>query len=217
MNEISGTNTKVGTGEIESKLVKQRSPYTIFAGTFLSATMVTGLNSDLNGLIVATVRNNVYDSSTGQYLLIPQGSRLVGTYNHELAYAQNRLMVGWNRVIYPNGTSFLLHGQPGTDLQGQSGFAGNVDNHYGKVFGAAFIMGLIFGGTTVAVGNQATNPYQLSAGATIANQVGAEMGQTGLQVISKGLNIPPTITISPGYKFNVLTTADLILKPYVYE
>lgn len=216
-NAITGTNTSVGTGEIDSRLTKLKSPYTIFAGTFLPATMVTGLNSDLNGVIVASIRNNIYDSATGKYLLIPQGARLVGTYNHEVTYAQNRLMVGWNRVIYPNGTSFLLRGQPGTDLQGASGFTGDVDNHYGKIFGSAFLMGLIFGGTTAAVGNQGTNPYQLSTGATIATQVGAQMSQAGLQVVSKGLNIPPTIVVSPGYKFNVLTTADLILKPYIYQ
>lgn len=215
-NAISGTNTTIGTGEISSKLTAQKSPYTIFAGTFLPATMVSELNSDNSGEIVATVRNNVYDSTTGKYLLIPQGSRLIGTYNHNIAYGQNRLMAGWNRVIYPNGTNFLLRGQPGTDLSGASGFTGDVDNHWMQKFGTSALMGLIFGGMTIATGNQATNPYQLSAGATMASQVGAQMSQAGLQVIQKGVNIPPTIIISAGYKFNILTTADLILKPYVY-
>ena len=217
LNQVTGTNTTIGTGEIDSKMQKQKSPYMLFAGTFIPATLTTGLNSDLNGVLVASIRNNVYDSTTGKYLLIPQGSRLIGTYNHDVAYGQNRLMAGWNRIIYPNGTSISLHGQPGTDLQGFSGFTGEVDNHYAKIFGASFVMGLIFGGTTMATGNQATNPYQISAGATIANQVGAQMSQAGLQVVSRGMNIPPTIIVSPGYKFNVLTTADLILKPYIFE
>jgi type IV secretory pathway VirB10-like protein len=216
-NSISGTNTSVGTGEIDSKLKTQRSPYTIFAGTFIPASMVTGLNSELNGQIVATVRNDVYDTTAGKYLLIPQGSRLIGTYNHDISYGTNRLMAGWNRVIYPNGTSFLLHGQPGTDLQGFSGLTGDVDNHWLERFGSSALIGLIFGGMTAATGNQGTNPYQLSAGATIASQVGAQMSQTGLQVIQKGMNIPPTVIISPGYKFNILTTADLVLKPYIYK
>ena len=215
-NAISGTNTTIGTGEIKGKLRAQKSPYIIFAGTFLPATMVTPLNSDNSGEIVATVRNNVYDSTTGKYLLIPQGSRLIGTYNHNIAYGQNRLVAGWNRVIYPNGTDFPLRGQPGTDLSGASGFSGDVDNHWMQKFGTSALMGLIFGGMTMATGNQATNPYQLSAGATIASQVGAQMSQAGLQVIQKGVNIPPTIIISEGYKFNILTTADLVLKPYVY-
>ena len=216
-NSITGTNTKVGTGEIDSQMKAQRSPYTIFAGTFIPAQMVTGMNSDLNGEIVALVRNNVYDSTNGKYLLIPQGSRLIGTYNHDIAYGQNRLIAGWNRVIYPNGTSFLLHGQPGTDLAGMSGLTGDVDNHWMERFGSSALVGLIFGGMTAATGNQGTNPYQLSAGATIASQVGAQMSQTGLQVIQKGMDIPPTVIISPGYKFNILTTADLILKPYIYK
>ncbi|MFN8770822.1 MAG: TrbI/VirB10 family protein [Neisseriaceae bacterium] len=216
-NAITGTNTKIGTGEINSQLKTQHSPYTIFAGTFIPAQMITGMNSELNGQIVALVRNDVYDSTTGKYLLIPQGSKLIGTYNHDIAYGQNRLIAGWNRVIYPNGTSFLLRGQPGTDLQGFSGLTGNVDNHWGTRFGSSVLVGLIFGGMTAATGNQATNPNQLSAGATIATQVGAQMSQTGLQVIQKGMDIPPTIIISPGYKFNILTTADLILKPYVYK
>jgi type IV secretory pathway VirB10-like protein len=216
-NDITGTNTSIGTGVINSQLTAQRSPYTLFAGTFLPATLVTDLNSDLNGEVVAIVNTNVYDSTNAKYLLIPQGSKLLGVYNHNVAYGQNRLMVGWNRVIYPNGTSFLLHGQPGTDLSGMSGFTGDVDNHYVKVFGSAFMMGLIFGGTTMAVGNQGTNPSQISAGATIASQVGAQMGQAGIQIVNKGLNIPPTIVISKGYRFNILTTSDLILKPYIYK
>ena len=142
---------------------------------------------------------------------------MVGTYNHDVSYGQNRLMAGWNRIIYPNGTSINLHGQPGTDLQGFSGFSGDMDNHYSKIFGSSFIMGLIFGGMTNATGNQGGNPYQMSAGATIASQVGTQMAQTGVQVISRGLNIPPTVVISPGYRFNVLLTADLILKPYIFK
>jgi type IV secretory pathway VirB10-like protein len=216
-NAITGTNTSIGTGVIDSKLTAQKSPYTLFAGTFIPAVMIAGLNSELNGVITALVRNDIYDSTDGKYLLIPQGSKMVGTYNHDVSYGQNRLMVGWNRIIYPNGTSFLLRGQPGTDLAGYSGFTGEVDNHYTKIFGSAFLMGLIFGGMTVATGQQNTNPYQISAGATIATQIGVQMSQTGLQVVSKGLSIPPTIIVSPGYKFNVLTTADLILKPYIFR
>ena len=216
-NAVTGTNTTIGTGTIDSKLKSQRSPYTIFAGSYIPAQMVNGINSELNGMVIAQVRNDVYDTTKGKYLLIPQGSRIIGTYNHDVAYGQNRLMVGWNRIIYPNGSSFLLHGQPGTDLEGFSGFSDDVDNHYTKIFGSAFIMGAIFGGSSLAVGNQNTNPYQLSAGATMANQIGAQMAQAGIQVIQKGLNIQPTIIIHSGYQFDVSLTADLVLKPYIYK
>lgn len=216
-NAVTGTNTAVGVGTIDSQYKTQSSPYTIFAGSYIPAQMVNGINSDLNGMVVALVGSDVYDTTAGKYLLIPQGSRLVGTYNHDVAYGQNRLMVGWNRLIFPNGTSVVLHGQPGTDLQGFSGFSDEVDNHYTRIFGSAFLMGAIFGGTSLAVGNQNTNPYQLSAGATMANQIGAQMAQAGIQVINKGLNIQPTIIIHEGYRFNVAMTADLVLKPYVYQ
>ena len=106
---------------------------------------------------------------------------------------------------------------PETDLEGFSGFSDDVDNHYAKIFGSAFIMGAIFGGTSLAAGSQNTNPYQQSAGATMANQVGAQMAQAGIQVINKGLNIPPTIVIHKGYQFDVSLTADLVLKPYIYK
>ena len=216
-NAVTGTNTTIGTGTIDSKLKSQRSPYTIFAGSYIPAQMVNSINSELNGMVIAQVRNDVYDTTKGKYLLIPQGSRIIGTYNHDVAYGQNRLLVGWNRIIYPNGSSFLLHGQPGTDLEGFSGFSDDVDNHYTKIFGSAFIMGAIFGGSSLAVGNQNTNPYQLSAGATMANQIGAQMAQAGIQVIQKGLNIQPTIIIHSGYQFDVSLTADLVLKPYIYK
>jgi type IV secretion system protein TrbI len=217
VNAVTGTNTAIGNGTIDSKLKSQRSPYTVFAGSYIPAQMVNGINSDLNGMVIAQVRNDVYDTIKGKYLLIPQGSRIVGTYNHDIAYGQSRLMVGWNRIIYPNGASFSLHGQPGTDLEGFSGFSDDVDNHYMKIFGSAFIMGAIFGGTSLAAGNQNTNPYQLSAGATMANQVGAQMAQAGIQVINKGLNVQPALIIHPGYQFDVSLTADLVLKPYIYK
>lgn len=216
-NAITKTDTSVGVGVIDSKLKSQHSPYTIFAGSYIPAQMINSINSDLNGMVIAQVRHDVYDTTKGKYLLIPQGSKIIGTYNHDIAYGQNRLIVGWNRIIYPNGTSFNLHGQPGTDLEGFSGFSDDVDNHYLKIFGSAFIMGAIFGGTSIAVGNQNSNPYQLSAGATIANQVGAQMAQAGIQVIQRGLNIQPTIIIHAGYQFDVALTADLILKPYIYR
>lgn len=214
-NSVTNADSSVGVGETNTDMKPMRSPYTIFAGTFIPSTLITGLNSDLNGEIVAIVRNNVYDTTSGKYLLIPQGSRLVGTYNHEIAYAQDRLIVAWNRVIYPNGTSFVLRGQPGTDLQGYSGLSGTVDNHWDKIFGAAFLIGGITAGATLATGNQASNPYVLSPGAVVATSVGSQLSSAGIQVVQKGLNIPPTIKIPPGYKFNILTTADLVLKPYI--
>ena len=216
-NPISGVDSSIGTGEVGSKIEKLKSPYTIFAGEVLPIVLDTPINSDKRGIIRATIARNIYDSVTQQSLLIPQGSKVVGIYDNKVAYAANRLMIGWNRLIYPNGASVNLKGQPGTDLQGFAGFSDTVDNHYDKVFGAAFITGAIFGVQTYAMGNQTTNPYQLSAGATIAQQVGAQMANTGVQVVQKGLDIPPTVIISAGYEGGLALTQDLILKKYVFR
>lgn len=214
-NFISQTNTGVGTGTIDSQLSQQASPYTLFAGGYIPITMQSGLNSEQRGQIVAMVSRDVYDTATGKFLLIPQGSKVVGTYDNNVAYGQKRLIVGWNRLIYPdhNGTSVLLHGQPGTSLEGFAGFDGSVDNHYVEIYGSAFLIGGIMGAQAAAMGNQGmlTQPTSTE---TMSQQVGNQMAQTGLAVVQKGLNIPPTIIISPGYRGYIALTSDLVLKPY---
>jgi type IV secretory pathway VirB10-like protein len=215
-NSISGTNTSVGTGTIDTQISQQSSPYTLVAGTYIPITMQSGLNSEQRGQIVGMVSRDVYDSATGKYLLIPQGSKVVGTYDNSVAYGQKRLIVGWNRLIYPdaNGTSVLLHGQPGTNLSGYSGFDGTVDNHYLEIYGSSFLIGGIMGAQAAATGNQGalTQPTTTQ---TMAAQLGNQMGQTGLSVVQKGLNIPPTIIINPGYRGYIGITSDLVLKPYI--
>lgn len=215
-NSISQTDTSIGTGVVDTQMKAQSSPYTLFAGSPIPITMQSGMNSDQRGQVIASVSRDVYDTTTGQYLLIPQGSTVIGTYDNKVAYAQNSLMVGWNRIIYPNGTSILLHGQPGTNLAGYSGFDGSVDNHYLKIYGGAGIIGLIMGANAVAMGNQG-ELTQPTAGMTMAQMVGAQMGQTGMSVIQRGLNVPPTIIINKGFRAYIVPTADLVLKPYVFK
>lgn len=213
-NAITGTNTSIGTGVVDTQMQKQKSPYTLFAGSFIPITMQTGLNSEVKGQIVAVVNRDVYDSTTGKYLLIPQGTKAIGTYDNNVAYGMNRLVAGWNRLIYPNGTSILLHGQPGTDLEGFSGYSGTVDNHYMQIYGSSFLMGAIMSANAAAQGNQGelTQPTTTQ---TMSQMVGGQMAQTGLQVVQKGLNIPPTIIIRAGYNAYIAPTADLVLKPYI--
>jgi len=119
---------------LSSRLTSAISPYEVKAGSVIPAAMISGLNSDLPGQIVAMVRENVYDSSTRQYLLIPQGAKLIGLYDSNIAYGQERVLVIWNRLIYPNGDSINLKGMPGTDLEGYAGFHDIVDNKYWKLF-----------------------------------------------------------------------------------
>jgi type IV secretion system protein VirB10 len=185
--------------------------------------MISGLNSDLPGQIVAQVRENVYDSVTRQYLLIPQGAKLIGLYDSNIAYGQERVLVIWNRLIYPNGDSINLKSMPGTDLEGYAGLHDIVDNKYWRLFGTSFIMGVITGAmqysqnntnANVQVGGLGLSNANPTIGQTMAGSLGQQLGQTGLSIAQKNLNVQPTLIIRPSYPFNVMITADIILKPY---
>lgn len=206
-------------------LEKPRSPYELKAGSIIPAIMINGINSDLAGAVVAQVRENIYDSSTRRYLLIPQGSKLIGRYDSNVIYGQERLLVAWTRLIYPNGSSITLSAIPGTDLEGYSGFHDQVDNKYWKIFGASFIMGVITAGMQYSQNNTnanvqsggvgyTSNPNP-SVGQTLSGSLGQQLGQTGLAVTQKNLNLQPTLTIRPNYPFSLIMTADLVLKPYI--
>ena len=181
--------------------------------------MIYGINSDLPVEVIALVRDNVYDSITRQYLLIPQGSRLVGIYDSNVAYGQKRVAVAWNRMIYPDGSSIDLKATPGTDIAGFSGFYDQVDNKYWQIFGTSFIMGVITAGMQYSQNNVNTNVQtgtysNPSVGQTLAGSLGQQLGQTGLMITQKNLNVAPTLIIRQGYQFNIMLTADLILKPW---
>ena len=200
----------------KSSIQIARSPYELNAGSLIPSVMISGLNSEITGTIIAQVRENVYDTATGRFLLIPQGSRLLGTYNNGLQYGAERIAVGWNRIIYPNGNSLDLKGVPGSDLAGYAGFADQVNNHYLKLFGASFIMGVITGAMQYSQNNtsattQSGGAYNPTVGQTMSGALGQQLGQTGLAITNKGLNVSPTIIIRQGYTFNILLTADLIL------
>lgn len=194
---------------IQSTLQKPISPYTMNAGTIIPATLMTGVNSDLPGSILAKVRRDVFDSVTGNYLLIPQGTTIVGQYDSQVAYGQSRVLMVWSRLIFPNGSSFDLKGMPGADLSGMSGLHDKVNNHYARIFGSA-LMFSVFG----AVG-QLTQPKnnssQLTSQQIIYGAVGQQMSQTAMQLVARNMNIQPTVMIRSGDNFNVLLTRDLVL------
>jgi len=186
--------------------------------------MINGLNSDLPGQVVAQVRENIYDTVSRRYLLIPQGSRLVGLYDSNILYGQERILVAWNRLIYPDGSSINLKAMPGTDLEGYSGFHDIVDNKYWKIFGMSFIMGVLTGAMQYSQNNTnanvqigglgiTSNPNP-TIGQTLAGSLGQQLGQTGLMLAQKNLNIQPTLIVKPNYPFNIMITADMVLRPY---
>ncbi|MEJ5074849.1 TrbI/VirB10 family protein [Enterobacter ludwigii] len=188
------------------------SPYELKVGTLIPATMISGLNSDLPGQIIASVSQNVYDSATGGHLLIPQGSKLYGMYDSQIAYGQDRVLVAWTRVNYPDGTTLELKGMGAIDAAGYAGFADQVDHHYWKIFGNAFVLGMITGATEAGVSDG--NSDDTSTAEAVNNGVAEQFSETGSTLIEKNLDVQPTITIRSGYKFNIMLNKDAVLAPY---
>ena len=187
------------------------SDYQVFAGTIIPGIMITGLNSDLPGNIIGQVSENVYDTTTGQYLIIPQGTKIIGKYDSQTTFGQNRALVVWNRLIFPNGKSILLGNMVGGDREGYSGFKDKVQSHYGRALWSAVIGGIATGGVAAATSSGSNdNSWGAEAGKGAANNI----AQATNSITQKNLNIQPTIIIRPGYQFNIIVDKDLVLEPY---
>ncbi len=179
------------------------------AGSVIAAALLTGLRSDLPGQFTAQVTENVYDSPTGQILLIPQGARLVGEYDAQVVFGQSRALLVWTRLIMPNGRSIVLERQPGADPEGYAGLEDQVDNHWGMLFKAAILS------TLLSVGSEAgTSDTENSLAQAIRQGASQSFSQVGEQVVGRSLNVQPTITIRPGFPVRVVVTHDLVLEPY---
>ncbi len=187
------------------------SRYEIKAGWDIPAVLEHALNSDLPGEVRALVRENVYDTATGRYLLIPQGSRLVGIYDSRIAYGQNGLMVVWNRIIFPDGSSIRLEGMASQDASGQSGMRHKVDNHYRRLLGFAALTSVFSAAFQLSQSPRGGILAYPSAGELSGTAVGRELSQFGSQVTRRNLNVQPTIRIPVGYRFNVRVNRDLVL------
>jgi len=206
---------------LDSKPEFPRSPYELRAGFVIPGTLISGINSQLPGQIMAQLSQNVYDTATGKFKLFPQGSRLVGTYSSEVAYGQARVLIAWQRLIFPDGKAMDIGAMPGADGAGYAGFKDQVDNHYLRIFGSALLMSAISAGATLSQQqNQATGInnggiFAPNAQSTLSSALGQQLGQATVQMITKNLNIAPTLEIRPGYRFNIIVTKDLTLsKPY---
>jgi type IV secretory pathway VirB10-like protein len=179
------------------------------AGSVISAAMITGLRSDLPGQITAQITEAVYDSPTGKVLLIPQGARLIGQYDAQVAFGQSRALLVWNRIVMPNGRSIVLERQPGADPEGYAGLEDQVDNHWGSLFKAALLS------TILSVGSEAgTSNDQNSLTDAIRRGASDSISQTGRQVVGRSLQVQPTITVRPGFSVRVIVTRDLVMEPY---
>ena len=179
------------------------------AGAVISAALITGIRSDLPGQITAQVTENIYDSPTGHILLIPQGTRVIGQYDNGIGFGQRRILLVWNRLIFPNGRSIVLERQPGADTQGYAGLEDGVDYHWGELFKAAALS------TLLSIGSQAGSSDEESEIVRALRQgAGDSISQTGQQIVSRQLNIAPTLTIRPGFPVRVIVTRDVVLEPY---
>jgi type IV secretory pathway VirB10-like protein len=191
------------------RLANPASRYVVQAGAVIPAALVTGIRSDLPGQVTAQATENVYDSPTGRYLLIPQGSKLVGLYDSQISFGQDRVLLVWTRLIMPNGRSIVLERQPGADTQGFAGLEDEVDHHWGRLLKAAALSTVLGVGAELgATNNDSAIVTALRRGSTDS------LNQTGQQIVRRNLNIQPTVTIRPGFPVRVIVNRDLVLTPY---
>ncbi|MEN3176895.1 TrbI/VirB10 family protein [Gluconobacter sp. OJA] len=193
------------------RLVPVPSPYVLQAGSIIPGALITGIRSDLPGEVTAQVTENVYDSPTGHILLIPQGAKLIGRYDSQIAYGQTRVLLVWTRLMRGAGDSIVLENEPAADTAGYAGLQDQTDNHWGEVFKAALVS------TILSVGSAA----DISGGNGIAQalRTGGSQGfnQIGEQIVGRSLNIQPTNIIRPGFPVRVMVRRDLVLTPYGQE
>lgn len=187
------------------RLAGLASPNIVQAGSVIPAALITGIRSDLPGLVTAQVTQNVYDSPTGRILLIPQGSRLIGDYDADVAFGQSRVLLAWDRLILPDGRSIALDRQPASDPNGFAGLQDGTDYHWGGVLNAALLSTILGIGSELGGGNDSDLARAVRRGTQDS------VGRTGEQIISRELNVRPKLTIRPGFPVRVLVTRDLIL------
>lgn len=185
------------------------SPYQVMAGSVIAASLITGINSDLPGLIVAQVTENVYDTVTGRALLIPQGSRLIGTYDSVVAFGQSRALVVWRRIVLPDGSSIEIHNLPATDTAGYAGLEDEVDHHTWMLLKGVALSTLLGVGTQLSIGSDQSDLVRAIRESTQQNAAMA-----GRRITEKNLNIQPTITVRPGFPLRVIVHKDLVLRAY---
>jgi type IV secretory pathway VirB10-like protein len=190
------------------RVMPPASPYVLQAGAVIPAALITGIRSDLPGQIAAQVTENIYDSPTGRLLLVPQGTRIIGQYDNAVQFGQRRVLLVWNRLIFPNGRSIVLERQPGADAAGYAGLEDGVDYHWWDLAKAASLSTLLSVGAELAIDD---DDRLLRA---IRNGGQDTINDAGQEIIRRQLNVAPTLTIRPGFPVRVIVTRDLVLEPY---
>ena len=205
---------KAGSTETRNSghLAPPASPYQVMAGTVIAGALVTGIKSDLPGDVIATVTEPVYDTATGKFLLIPQGSRILGKYNSQVSYGQSRVQVVWNRVILPDTSSLTLDNLVGTDPAGYAGLEDDVDWHWKRIVAGAVLTTLLGVGAELAAPENRQDGNRI----VIAGRDSAQdsINQVGQEITRRNMNIQPTLTERPGLPVRIIVNRNLVLRPY---
>jgi len=183
------------------------SPHQLMAGTVIAAALVTGIDSDLPGLVKAQVTESLYDSVTGRHCLVPQGSTLVGQYDSHIAFGQRRVLLVWTRLLRPDGSSIVLDRLPATDPAGQAGLEDGVDYHWGRIAAAAAVSTLLGIGSELGAGDQDRLIGALRRGGQDS------FNRAGQEIVRRNLNVQPTLTLRTGLPLRVIVQRDIILPP----
>lgn len=190
-------------------MIEQLSEFEIKAGDFIPAILQTGINSDLpSKTIVAIVSENVRDTIRGKHILIPQGTKIIGVYDSSITFGQERLLIIWQRLIFPNGKTIGLDNMQGVDLSGKAGITGDVNNHFSTLLKGVILSSIM--GSAGAIVTERKNDWRGAA----AEGAGEQIVTIGDNFAERALSRQPTITIEPGTRFNIIVHSDLILEPY---
>ncbi len=202
--------SSTGSGDVNPhELTNAPSPWTLSAGTVIPASLITGLDSDLPGTVLAQVTENVRDSASGRAVLIPQGARLIGSYDSVVAYGQRRALVAWTRIVLPDGASIRLDNMPATDAAGYAGLEDKVDSHTWTLLKGIALSTLLGVGTQLSLGSSESDLVR-----AIRESAQQNAAHAGDQITSRNLDVQPTIKVRPGWPVRAIVNKDLVLQPW---
>lgn len=191
------------------------SNYEIKSGTLIKASLITSINTSLPGTVIAQITEDIFDTKSGKFILIPKGSKLLGQYDANISYGQRRILLVFSRIVRPNGSSVMLDKYGATDLQGNAGIEGKVDNHFGRIISSAALSTLLSVGSGVASDSFITgNGSQKSAKQNAILGISSGVSQVGQRVIDRSLDIQPTLSVPSGFQFNVIVQKDIVINEH---
>jgi type IV secretion system protein VirB10 len=203
-------------GYSDSLPVPQQFPYELKAGTVIPGVLLTGINSDLPGSVIAQVSENIWDTAMGKHVLIPKGTRILGVYDSQVTFGQRRVQLVWNRLIFPNGTTLDIAGSPGIDQAGYSGLSGKVNEHWGTMLKSALLASVFVAGAEIVYDSDSSGSSENKSPRDVAAESAAgSILDMGTKLMNKASDIQPTITIRPGKKMAIFVQQDVVF-PFPY-